>query len=171
MTGVLREGFLTEGSARKVLHGRCTKGSSRVVLRGKVFAAGLLLLSVVVAACGKRGDPIAPVPVISDADTGFGSALNVARTVVEMDRVRAIGGIESAAADSICANEAASVSLPGSFHAFLATTTAFIASSARASATALKPSASRSSRNSANVNVPPPLISRAAFSKPVMAAR
>lgn len=29
---------------------------------------------------------VAPVPVISDADTGFGEALNVARTVVEMER-------------------------------------------------------------------------------------
>jgi len=29
---------------------------------------------------------VAPVPVISDADTGFGEALNVARTVIEMER-------------------------------------------------------------------------------------
>lgn len=29
---------------------------------------------------------VAPVPVLSDADTGFGEALNVARTVIEMER-------------------------------------------------------------------------------------
>jgi methylisocitrate lyase len=29
---------------------------------------------------------VAPVPVLADADTGFGEALNVARTVVEMER-------------------------------------------------------------------------------------
>lgn len=29
---------------------------------------------------------VAPVPVISDADTGFGETLNVARTVIEMER-------------------------------------------------------------------------------------
>jgi len=29
---------------------------------------------------------IAPVPVLSDADTGFGESLNVARTVIEMER-------------------------------------------------------------------------------------
>ena len=29
---------------------------------------------------------VAPVPVVADADTGFGEALNVARTVIEMER-------------------------------------------------------------------------------------
>jgi methylisocitrate lyase len=34
---------------------------------------------------------VAPVPVISDADTGFGEALNVARTVIEMERAGLAG--------------------------------------------------------------------------------
>jgi methylisocitrate lyase len=34
---------------------------------------------------------VAPVPVLSDADTGFGEALNVARTVVEMERAGLAG--------------------------------------------------------------------------------
>ncbi len=34
---------------------------------------------------------VAPVPVISDADTGFGEALNVARTVFEMERAGLAG--------------------------------------------------------------------------------
>jgi len=34
---------------------------------------------------------IAPVPVISDADTGFGEALNVMRTVIEMERAGLAG--------------------------------------------------------------------------------
>ncbi len=34
---------------------------------------------------------VAPVPVISDADTGFGESLNVARTVIEMERAGLAG--------------------------------------------------------------------------------
>ncbi|WP_227624967.1 methylisocitrate lyase [Fimbriimonas ginsengisoli] len=34
---------------------------------------------------------VAPVPVLSDADTGFGEALNVARTVIEMERAGLAG--------------------------------------------------------------------------------
>jgi methylisocitrate lyase len=34
---------------------------------------------------------VAPVPVISDADTGFGEALNVRRTVIEMERAGLAG--------------------------------------------------------------------------------
>jgi methylisocitrate lyase len=34
---------------------------------------------------------IAPVPVIADADTGFGEALNVSRTVIEMERAGLAG--------------------------------------------------------------------------------
>jgi methylisocitrate lyase len=34
---------------------------------------------------------VAPVPVISDADTGFGEALNVMRTVIEMERAGLAG--------------------------------------------------------------------------------
>lgn len=34
---------------------------------------------------------VAPVPVISDADTGFGESLNVARTVLEMERAGLAG--------------------------------------------------------------------------------
>src|SRR5580658_6420231 len=34
---------------------------------------------------------VAPVPVLADADTGFGEALNVARTVIEMERAGLAG--------------------------------------------------------------------------------
>jgi methylisocitrate lyase len=34
---------------------------------------------------------VAPVPVLSDADTGFGESLNVARTVIEMERAGLAG--------------------------------------------------------------------------------
>ena len=34
---------------------------------------------------------VAPVPVICDADTGFGEALNVQRTVIEMERAGLAG--------------------------------------------------------------------------------
>ncbi len=51
-----------------VLHGRFfTPGLPRNVARGGAIAAGLLLLSVVVTACGKRGPPLAPLRLVPEA--------------------------------------------------------------------------------------------------------
>ena len=51
---------------------------------------GLITLEEM-AGTASRCCQVAPVPIISDADTGFGEAWNVARTVVEMERAGLAG--------------------------------------------------------------------------------
>lgn len=73
-------------------------GAKAIYLSGGAMTNSLLgVPDIALATCDEfvgvaaRACQVAPVPIISDADTGFGEAWNVARTVIEMERAGLAG--------------------------------------------------------------------------------
>ncbi len=74
------------------------QGAQAVYLSGGAITNHLLGLPDIglisldeMAGVAARSCQVAPVPMICDADTGFGEAWNVARTVIEMERAGLAG--------------------------------------------------------------------------------
>lgn len=74
------------------------QGAKAVYLSGGAVTNNLLGLPDIalitleeMAGTASRACQVAPVPILSDADTGFGEAWNVARTVIEMERAGLAG--------------------------------------------------------------------------------
>ena len=76
----------------------CAAGAQALYLSGGALTNSLLGVPDIALAtltefadAARRVTAVAPVPVISDADTGFGGATNVFRTVIEMERAGLAG--------------------------------------------------------------------------------
>lgn len=74
------------------------QGASAIYLSGGAMTNSLLGMPDIALATldefsgvAARSCQVAPVPIISDADTGFGETWNVARTVIEMERAGLAG--------------------------------------------------------------------------------
>lgn len=103
---VLLPGVYSALSA-KAAHGAGAKGlylSGAGVTNSLLAVPDIALISLEeMARQARYVTQVAPIPVISDADTGFGSALGVARTVVEMEQAGLAGiHIEDQASPKRC---------------------------------------------------------------------